>query len=125
MVVDYLVGPLPISSETTLRPLSENYHNPIPLNAHVLLNWTMLGEYFARIVGPVDPVMKDLYNGSLLDGSLHFAGVAPTSYDGTWRRTWGQIRRSVPGSWLQPLDMYFYVSLITDDSYRLTPGRST
>ena len=110
-IIDYLVGPLPASNRTTLRPRSENYHNPIPLNAHILLNWTMLGEQFARIIAPLDPVTRGLYNGSIVDGSLHFAGVAPTSYDGSWRRTWGQLRRTVPGSWLQPLDMYFHASL--------------
>ncbi|ORX38990.1 copper amine oxidase [Kockovaella imperatae] len=115
VVVDYLVGPLPISENTTFRPRSENYHNPVPLNAHILLNWTMLAERFATIIAPIDPVTRDLFNGSILDGTLQFAGIAPTSYDGKWRRTWGQLRRADPGSWLQPLDMYFYVDMSGND----------
>jgi primary-amine oxidase len=108
---DYLVGPLPISSATAMRPLAENYHNwPIPLNAHATFNWTRLGQAFGNAFLPLDPVTRDIFNASVFEGTLGFAGVGPMGYDGKWRRTWVQLRRDGPGSWLRPLDLFVYVS---------------
>lgn len=110
-IVDYLIGPLPISPRTTVRPWTETYHTfPIPLNAHATFNWTRLGQQFGHAFAPLDPVTRDLFDGSVLDGSLAVAGVAPMGYDGSFRRSWVQLRRNGAGSWLRPLDLFVYVS---------------
>jgi primary-amine oxidase len=111
-ISDYLIGPLPISSKTSFRPLSEIYHNPIPLNARATFNWTVLGMYVKEHVGPMDIVLADLFGGSVMNETILPAGVAPMSYDGTWRRTWLQLRRMMPGNWIRPLDFFIYVCMI-------------
>jgi len=114
-IVDYLIGPLPISRHTTFRPLTENYHiDPIPLNSHATFNWTLLGENMARMIQPIDPIMRDLFNASLLDGTgeggIVPAGVAPMGWDGSWRKIWVQFKRGGAGQWIRPLDLFIYVS---------------
>ncbi|KAL7423655.1 hypothetical protein Q5752_001236 [Cryptotrichosporon argae] len=115
VIVDYLVGPLPISNETTLRPLSENYHNRIPLNARTTFNYVLLSELLLELLAPLDPVTSDLFNVSVSDGTVTAAGQAPMSYDGTWRRTWVQLKRDTPGAWLHAFDMYFLFDLTGTD----------
>ena len=82
-ITDYLIGPLPISDKTTFRPLKELYHHPIPLNAKMFFNWTTLKETTERLMKPLDEVTMDLFNGSVIDGTLMAASHAPSSYDGT------------------------------------------
>lgn len=51
-IMDYLVGPLPISSKTSLRELTEIYHrNPIPYNAR---------GYTARAFNELDPLIEKI-----------------------------------------------------------------
>lgn len=114
-IVDYLIGPLPISHHTTLRPLTENYHiDPIPLNSHATFNWTRLGMDFVRMIQPIDPIMRDLFNASVMDGAgeggIVPAGVAPMGWDGSWRKLWVQFKRGGAGQWIRPLDLFVYVS---------------
>ncbi|ORY25514.1 copper amine oxidase [Naematelia encephala] len=68
------------------------------------------------MIQPIDEVIRDLFNGSVLDGTLAAAGEAPMSYDGTWRRSWLQLRRNTAGSWLQALDWYMYVDFTGTDA---------
>jgi hypothetical protein len=107
---NYLIGPLPLSDATVISPMTEMYHHPgIPLNARSTFNWTQLQIHVTRIIGPLEPIFIDLFNGSFTNGTLLPAGVGPMSYDGEWRRTWIQLRRNVPGAWLVPVDFYVYV----------------
>lgn len=116
-VVDYLVGPLPLSSKTTIRPLTEIYHAPVPLNARTTFNYGVLVEMIGRLLMPFDDIVKDLFNVSVADQSLGVSAVMPLSYDGSWRRAWAQLKRSVPGAWLHPLDFNFLVEMSgTDES---------
>ena len=110
VIMDYLIGPLPLSPATTIRPLTEIYHNPMPLNARSNFNWTRIRNDIGHLTEPIDEVLRDLFNGSVKDGSLSAAGHAPSSYDGTWRRMWLQLRRTRPGSFLQGLDFHIRVS---------------
>lgn len=51
-IMDYLVGPLPVSSKTSIRELNEIYHrNPIPYNAR---------GYTARAFGELEPLMEKI-----------------------------------------------------------------
>jgi primary-amine oxidase len=69
------------------------------------------------MMGPLEEVTKDLFNGSVVEGSLSAAGEAPMSYNGKWRRSWIQLRRAGPGSWLLGVDFYIYVSCATGENY--------
>ncbi|KAK4686906.1 hypothetical protein P7C73_g3209, partial [Tremellales sp. Uapishka_1] len=109
LIADYLVGPLPISELTTIRPIKENYHNDVPLNARCTFNWAVIGQFMKQVFEPMDDITRDLFNGSVFDNTLVGAGTAPMSYDGSWRRSWLQLRRNVPGSWLHGVDFYVYV----------------
>lgn len=116
---DYLIGPLPPSDLTSIRPLTEIYHNPIPLNARSTFNWTTIKTEVSRLVKPFDDIMQDLFEGSVLDGTLSLAGHSPMSYDGSWRRMWLQAKRTVPGSWLQGLDFFIKVGLLPYSDVRV------
>ncbi len=111
IITDYLIGPLPISNLTNIRPLSEIYHNPIPLNGRNVFNWTAIRVNMYHFMEPIDDITRDLFNGSVLDDTLSAAGHAPMSYDGSWTRSWIQLRRNTPGSWLTGIDFFMRVSL--------------
>jgi primary-amine oxidase len=116
VIVDYLIGPLPLSKDTTVRPLTEIYHQPsIPLNARSTFNWTNLGRYMAFALEPLNEVTLDLYGGVVGDKVLAVAGTGPMSYDGTWRRSWLQLRWDKPGGWLRPIDFYVYTDFTGTD----------
>ena len=110
VVKDYLIGPLPISESTIIRPLAEIYHNPVPLNARSVFNWTTIRQSTGHLMAPFDDIIRDLFNGSVLDGTLVPAGTAPMSYDGSWARAWLQLRRNTPGNWLNNVDFFMRVS---------------
>ncbi|WVW86168.1 hypothetical protein I302_108209 [Kwoniella bestiolae CBS 10118] len=115
-ITDHLIGPLPLSINTTLRPLHEIYHNhPIPLNARSTFNWAALADMTRLLFGPFEEIHRDLFNGTVEDGTLDVAGTAPMSYDGEWRRSWVQLRRAGPGAWLKGLDFYCYVDMTGTD----------
>lgn len=106
--IDYLVGPLPISEQTRLSPLT-HYHNPVPLNAAGFMNFIAIGQAMQLLLGPLEEATNDLFNASIKDRTLLAAGVGPISYDGSWRRSWLELRRNLPGFWLRPVDMYIHV----------------
>jgi primary-amine oxidase len=111
VIRDYLVGPLPLSARTTIRQLTEIYSAPVPLNARTTFNFPVLAQLVGRLMTPIDDITRDLFNVSVLDRSLTISAQMPLSYDGGWRRTWVQLKRNVPGSWIHPIDFYYLVSL--------------
>ena len=110
VVIDYLVGPLPLGPHTTIRELNEIYSAPVPLNARTTFNFTRLGAMVVRFMTPIDDITRDLYNISVMDRSLTISAQMPVSYDGSWRRTWVQLKRNFPGSFLHSVDFYYLVS---------------
>ncbi|WVQ80316.1 hypothetical protein IAT38_002421 [Cryptococcus sp. DSM 104549] len=119
-IVDYLIGPLPISESTTMRPLREIYHSPdIPYNAHGFLpNSTTMGHLVGSTFGPLADITSDLFGGvalGLANDSLIGAGNAPMSYDGSWRRMWVGLKLNVPGHYLFPVDLYTYFDISGTD----------
>lgn len=130
-VVDYLVGPLPLSERTTIVPntyvrgvhyhadpeRSAIYHAGVPLNGRSTFNFPVLKDVIARIMDPIDDITRDVFNMSASDGSLTISAQMPVSYDGAWRRTWIQLKHNVPGSWIRSVDFYMLVDMSgTDDS---------
>ncbi|WWD21794.1 hypothetical protein CI109_106282 [Kwoniella shandongensis] len=119
-IVDYLIGPLPLSEYTTIRPLTEIYHRPdIPYNAHAFNpNMTAFGLLIAKHFGPMAEVTQDLFGGVALgmeNDTLIGSGTAPFSYDGEWRRVWVGLKKNVPGHFLHPVDLYVYFDLSGTD----------
>lgn len=108
-ISDYLIGPLPLSNATKLRPITEIYHAPIPLNARTTFNYAILAEAIGRLVSPLDDILHDLFNISTADRTLTLSAVMPLSYDGSWRRAWAQLKRERPGHWLHAVDFHFLV----------------
>lgn len=109
--MDYLVGPLPLSRKTTIREHTEIYHAPVPLNARSTFNIPVLIEVVMRIMSPLDDITKDLFNVTVADRTLTISAEMPLSYDGSWRRTWVQVKRNLPGKWIRPCDMYYLASI--------------
>ncbi|KAH7102240.1 amine oxidase catalytic domain-containing protein [Auriculariales sp. MPI-PUGE-AT-0066] len=103
------VGPLPISSKTTVTALHDIFHRPIvPYNAR---HFVRLADWSAQTLGIDSNIVEDLFNGSyrgLPNDTLRLAGQGPMSFDGEFRRTWAQFIRNVPGGWLHPLPLWIY-----------------
>lgn len=108
--MDYLVGPLPLSRKTTIRENTEIYHATVPLNARSTFNFAVLTQVVDRIMRPLDDITKDLFNVTAADGTLTVSAEMPLSYDGSWRRTWVQLKRNLPGKWIRPCDLYYLAS---------------
>ncbi|KAI0077065.1 amine oxidase catalytic domain-containing protein [Panus rudis PR-1116 ss-1] len=113
-IMDYLVGPLPISSETKLRKLTEIYHRePIPFNARGYTGIVMseLNPLMAEIMRPLKDIVKELFGNT----TLVAAANGPMSFDGSFRRTWVSWRRKVSGPWLHPVGFWQYVDVSGND----------
>ncbi|KAI0325802.1 amine oxidase catalytic domain-containing protein [Cubamyces sp. BRFM 1775] len=118
-VMDYLVGPLPVSQQTKIKELTEIYHRgTIPYNAR---GFTTLGELtplLAQLMPPLADVTEDLFGGSargLPNDTLVGAIMAPLSFDGSFRRGWVSWRRNTPGPWLHPVNFFQYVDFSGTD----------
>ncbi|KAK4700925.1 hypothetical protein P7C70_g5317, partial [Phenoliferia sp. Uapishka_3] len=117
VVVDYLVGPLPISIATTMRPLSENYAIPeIPYAARgfQLADFNAMRTFLQTTFEGLGELTMDLF-GARADGyandTLTGGGSAPVSFDGEWRRVWMPMKLNLPGSYLHPVDLYMYIDM--------------
>ncbi|EAU82653.2 copper amine oxidase [Coprinopsis cinerea okayama7 len=121
-VGNFLVGPLPISEATEIRPLTEIYHNyEVPFNARALVDLEMAEErdYFIKAAAPLAEAVKDLFGGELLGDSndtLLVGPSGPKSYDGSWRKAWYTWRWDVPGSFLHPINFYTYFDMSGTDT---------
>ena len=73
VVVDYLVGPLPVGPRTAIRPLKEIYHREdIPYNARGFGDIEELPLFLAREVAPIAHVMEVSMNSCVLFFLVHF-----------------------------------------------------
>jgi primary-amine oxidase len=67
VVVDYLVGPLPVGPRTAIRPLKEIYHREdIPFNARGFSDIEEIPLFLAREVAPIAHVMEVDMHSSVL-----------------------------------------------------------
>ena len=67
VVMDYLVGPLPVGPRTTIRPLKEIYHREdIPFNARGFGDIEELPLFLAREVAPIAHAMEVNMHSSVL-----------------------------------------------------------
>ena len=59
VVKDYLVGPLPVSASTSMRPLTEIYHNgEIPFNARGVSHLDEMGVVLAKLNEPIADILQ-------------------------------------------------------------------
>ncbi|EIW55896.1 amine oxidase catalytic domain-containing protein [Trametes versicolor FP-101664 SS1] len=118
-VMDYLVGPLPVSEKTSMRKLTEIYHrDSIPFNARGYTTMGELSPLLTVIMPPLSEVTEDLFGGSargLPNDTLVAAIVAPLSFDGAFRRGWVSWRRNIAGPWLHPVNFFQYVDFSGTD----------
>ncbi|KAJ3512039.1 hypothetical protein NLJ89_g3755 [Agrocybe chaxingu] len=119
VIKDYLVGPLPITSRTTIRPLVEIYHREdIPFNARGLSQLNELPEFLAKAVAPIASAMEELFGGSIRgqNNDTLVAGMSgPFSFDGQFRRLWMTWRRNTAGSFILPVNFYQYIDVSGTD----------
>lgn len=113
-IMDYLVGPLPITHKTSMRELTEIYHrNPIPFNArgYTAVVFAELNPLMSKIMAPIEDIVKELFGNV----TLVAAANGPMSFDGSFRRSWISWRRKVSGPWLHPVGFFQYVDISGPD----------
>ncbi|KAK7031010.1 hypothetical protein VNI00_013800 [Paramarasmius palmivorus] len=119
VINDYLVGPLPVGPQTTMRPLTEIYHRDIPYNARGFIDLvTDFGAVFQQFTPELVGAIEDLFNATFRGGeddTLTAGGSGPYGFDGTFRRLWIFWKRLVPGSWLHPLNFFNYFDISGTD----------
>ncbi|TFK18079.1 amine oxidase catalytic domain-containing protein [Coprinopsis marcescibilis] len=119
VVRDYLVGPLPISSRTTVQPLKDIYHlEDIPYNARGLGDLSEAFNFMEGVIKPISGAMKDLFGGIMGNGQNDTFTAGPTgpwSYDGSFRRIWVTWRYNTAGSFIQPINFYNYIDMSGTD----------
>ncbi|KAI3611759.1 copper amine oxidase [Moniliophthora roreri] len=118
VIKDYLVGPLPVSSKTTMRELTEIYHRDIPYNARGFLSLTEFLAMWSTFTPEFRGILEDLFNVTLSGDStntLVTTGSGPFSFDGSFRRTWVSYKRNVPGPWLHAIDFWNYFDVSGTD----------
>ena len=136
VVVDYLVGPLPVGPRTSIRPLKEIYHrDDIPFNARGFSDIDEISNFLALETAPIAYVMEvgipfvcylytyslpqELFGGVIrgYENDTLVAGfTGPFSYDGSFRRLWMTWRRNVAGSYLLPVNFYTYIDISGTDT---------
>ncbi|EEB96477.1 hypothetical protein MPER_04384, partial [Moniliophthora perniciosa FA553] len=119
VVKDYLVGPLPIRQQTTMRELTEIYHRDVPYNARGFISFASeLGPVLQQYTPELRAAMEDLFNATFQgseNDTLIPGGGGPFSFDGSFRRVWFYWDRAVPGFWLNPLSFFNYVDFSGTD----------
>ncbi|KAG9218584.1 hypothetical protein CCMSSC00406_0001302 [Pleurotus cornucopiae] len=120
VIKDYLVGPLPVSDGTTLEERRGIYHREdIPYNARGFNLGPELARLLGQIMPPLAEPMQALLGGvarGLPNDTLVAGASAPWGIDGSFRRAWISWKRNIPGSWINPLNLYLYVDMSGTDS---------
>ncbi|KAF9035083.1 amine oxidase catalytic domain-containing protein [Hymenopellis radicata] len=119
VIKDYLVGPLPISSKTTMEPLTEIYHrDDIPFHAAGYATGSELSTMISSFAPLYEEAFWELFGGvakGLPTDTLNTGASAPFSFDGSFRRMWLNWKRNVAGPWLHPVDFFQYVDMSGTD----------
>ncbi|KAJ7600601.1 copper amine oxidase [Mycena floridula] len=120
VIRDYLVGPIPVGKTTSMRQLTEIYHQAdIPFNARGFVSLNELLILLSSFTPAFEEAMMDLF-GCVAKGQANDTLVggmsAPFSFDGSFRRTWISWRRNVAGPWLHPVNLFQYVDMTGTDA---------
>ncbi|KAF9035879.1 amine oxidase catalytic domain-containing protein [Panaeolus papilionaceus] len=119
VIRDYVVGPLPVGSNTTIRRLTEIYHQPeIPLNVRGIDDFSEMAKFLLKDVMPISYILEDLFSAVVKgrdDDTITPGMTGPFSYDGSFRRLWMTWRRNTAGSYIQPVNFYQYLDISGTD----------
>ncbi|KAG8785118.1 hypothetical protein FRC12_017963 [Ceratobasidium sp. 428] len=102
LIQEYMVGPLPISLNTTYTPFSYIYQNStagvgasgaFPFNARYTasLEASAIDEFIVSFMEPLASITEDLIGGSYTgsdNDAISYSYQGPNSFDGNWRRYW-------------------------------------
>ncbi|PBK93948.1 amine oxidase catalytic domain-containing protein [Armillaria gallica] len=119
VIKDYLVGPLPIGPETTMKPLANIYHREdIPFHAGGYATGSELSLVVSKIAPDFGEALFELFGGvarGYENDTLIVGASAPFSFDGSFRRVWLNWKLNTPGPWLHPLNFFQYVDISGTD----------
>ncbi|EEP80558.1 conserved hypothetical protein [Uncinocarpus reesii 1704] len=93
-IQDYMVGPLPISSRTTLQPLNYYYNKGVGKQRVYHTDLQAEIKFYAQIGASVADITLDLWNGTfmgLANDSIYLKGFEPLRISHRSAVTWGQF----------------------------------
>ncbi|KZS99972.1 amine oxidase catalytic domain-containing protein [Laetiporus sulphureus 93-53] len=115
VVKDYLVGPLPVSDKTSMRALTKIYHrDAVPFNARGVTGFAEINPILTEVMYSMAEATQELFGAvarGLANDTLVANMVGPLSFDGSFRRTWINWRRNVPGVYLHPVGFFLYLDM--------------
>ncbi|KAE9393097.1 amine oxidase catalytic domain-containing protein [Gymnopus androsaceus JB14] len=109
---DYLVGPLPVGNDTTMKPLDIYHSHDIPFNARGYVNPNESQSIWSFITPELSDAMQDLFGATArgdANDTLVTGASGPFSFDGKRRRMWFLWRKNVPGPYLHPVNFFHTV----------------
>ncbi|KAF8316633.1 amine oxidase catalytic domain-containing protein [Clavulina sp. PMI_390] len=116
---NFVVGPLPISAQTTIKPLEDIYHRPvIPHNARTMQPNDSLFKVLPSLGKGLERLTEAIFGGvaaGMPNDTLVISGSGPFSFDGSFRRIWLQWKHNFPGDFLNPLNLHSYVEVSGTD----------
>ncbi|KAF4599302.1 hypothetical protein EYR40_006394 [Pleurotus pulmonarius] len=119
VVKDYIIGPLPVSKRTTMEERTGVYHrDDIPYEARVISYGAELGAMMTQLMPPLAEAMQGLLGGvgvGLANDTITAEINGPWSIDGSFRRAWLFWKRSVPGQFMFPLNLFMYIDMTGTD----------
>ncbi|KAK0447703.1 copper amine oxidase [Armillaria borealis] len=119
VIKDYLVGPLPMGPETTMKPLTDIYHREdIPFHAGGYATGSELSLVVSKIAPDFGDALFELFGGvarGYENDTLIVGASAPFSFDGSFRRVWLNWKLNTPGPWLHPVNFFQYVDISGTD----------
>ncbi|KAI1868215.1 hypothetical protein JX265_007038 [Neoarthrinium moseri] len=124
---EYMVGPLPVDSKTTIQKLDYLYNGgsggSIPFNGRTFdalraaASDTLLLEIMANVSDITTALLGGAWYGDFLpESTLESSISAPSSYDGTQAFRIVAFKRPGPASYLRPVDFYVILDCTGTDA---------
>ncbi|RVX72969.1 hypothetical protein B0A52_03322 [Exophiala mesophila] len=135
---EYYIGPLPVSSETTVEKLDYIYNGgsggSVPFNARAVdgPKNAVVTPLIASVMGNISDITEALFEGAAYLGpgnnrtTLSFSAGTPVSFDGTQGFRNIMFRYAGSGTYLVPIDFYLLLDCSgTDPSHYSVKGYVT
>ncbi|KAI5857297.1 amine oxidase catalytic domain-containing protein [Durotheca rogersii] len=124
---EYMVGPLPVSSQTTIQKLDYLYNGgkggTVPFNARYFDSKRSKASdpLLASVMSSITDITTALLGGVFLgsdhpNSTLTDTGTNPTSFDGSQAFQIAMFRRPGPATFLQPLDFFVLLDITGTDA---------
>ncbi|KAJ3331834.1 hypothetical protein HDU76_002082 [Blyttiomyces sp. JEL0837] len=116
-VVEYKVGPLPVSDKTkyeVYNPTGAAGNGTIPYNSRYCdsIEYGALAGLFGDVMAVLAPFTQEVMGGVFFNqdnDTLIYSDSSPRSFDGTFRQTWFWWMKSVYGYYLAPVGLNMLV----------------